>query len=394
MSLFARIGPLPGTSAVVIYDREGSDILEKTLLQDIAHEILPVRGERYYLSLAIIMGILRRLGLLFEQKNLPRGRKLRFLAGQLFRIFQLSCLAVMRPKVVLTYIDNSYDFQWLSRRYQGAMFYAIQNGVRSPYDVADWLPPNPHPARVISMPHFFCYGEYERDLYAQYGHQVDNFHPVGSLQAGYYKANLPKKNPARVFDLCLVSQWWEEVESPGGPVAEIKRSVVTLHEMLRRYLSETRVSMCVAMRSADGRETGYFRRLFGDHVRMIPNNRDAMSTYFAMDEGGVVLTHDSSAAREAFGWGKKVLFCNFSGHANYDSPRPGPWSVTDADYPLFKDKLDRLRSMEPADFSAAAGDHARYLMKYNPQCPAHKVIRGKILEALGGAGAGDTTGRP
>ena len=47
--------------------------------------------------------------------------------------------------------------------------------------------------RIISMPNFFCFGNYEVNLYKKHEHDVDNFYPVGSLKASYYKSCLSKK---------------------------------------------------------------------------------------------------------------------------------------------------------------------------------------------------------
>ena len=107
-----------------------------------------------------------------------------------------------------------------------------------------------------------------------------------------------------------------------------------------------------------------------------------MSTYFTMDRSVVVLSVYSTAVREAFGWGKKVLFCNFTGNEDYSSPRDGLWSLNEPDYEIFKDRLNYIYNMDMEKYIEMTRGYSKYLMNYDFKNPAHQVIRNMILKEL------------
>jgi len=373
----------PKKSDIVIFDLAGSDILQRTVLEDLDHTIIHARFERYHITPYILLYMLKNL----NKINFLRGdgitlkRKVRFLAGQLYKIYLLSCIEHIRPKVVLTFIDNSYWFQAISRIYKKCEFYAIQNGVRSRYDVTEWLPAPPHPASTISMPNLVCFGTYEIELYKKYNHSISAFHPVGPLVGSYYKSELAKDNAMAEFDICLVSQWHDSIMSD-QEYPEIKSGLVILDEYLSKYVNKTKASLCIALRSGDPRELQYFYGIYGDRATIIENDREAMSTYAAMDRGAMIVAFDSTAAREAFGWGKKVLFCNFSGDDNYDSPREGIWFISEKNYEKFREKLDYIRQVDEGQYQAEIKEYQRYLMNYNFELPAHVYIRNLVVDCI------------
>lgn len=367
----------PPRSDLVIYDEAGSDRLIMTALKGLEFVILPVRRERFYISLPIAARML---------KNLPRLGNLTF--GQFFRIYLLSCIEHMRPKAVVTFMDNDIFFQALSRDYPRAAFIAVQNGVKPlesvtspPRHPLGWLPEPPKMGSKISLPELFCFGLYEEEIYKRYGHEVDRFHPVGSLVGGYYKSEISDGSGRIDYDVLLVSQFRASISNDGA-FSYLKKGLDTLHDFLARYAKTRPLRFAVAFCSKDPAERAYFEGIFGKDVAMVPYAREELSTYAAMDRAKVVVSLSSAAAYEAVGWGKKVFFCNFTGTPARDCPRSGFWSIESPDYPRFKEKLDRLLAMDQAEFERLTADTRRYLMNFDPHRPAHAVVRERVLEAL------------
>lgn len=380
----------PSQSEVIILYQAGSRLIAEMILKDIPHCVMDIENGAIYISPKIIMGMLRRFQIMKNEQAAFRSvqKRLRFIAGLLLRIYYLSCLDSMRPKVILTYLDNSYNFQWMSRRYPEAVFLAIQNGVRLPSNMRTCQSVAPHPASIISMPHYFCFGEFEKDLHRKYGHHIDHYYPVGSLRAGYYRSELAESNPSIRFDLCLIvtGQWPNEITPTPS---EIRQSAVILHNFLKRYIVESGATLCVALRTMENGTEEYFKQFFGKdiHVTRLDRavftaKRESMATFFAIDQSIVAITRDSTAGVEAFGWGKKVLFCNFSGNDDYDFPCSGPWFIKRADYSLFKKHIEDLRVMSKDEYQKVSSEAAQYLMNLNEEFPAHKVIRERILQCL------------
>lgn len=375
----------PDQAAVVVFDREGSDMLATAVLAGVPHQVMSVRGEQWVAGWRVWAGVLHGLRLIDWRwvRHDPRG-PVRALRGELFKAYLYGYLCALRPRVVLTFIDTSWHFMWLSRNYRGARFFAVQNGVRSAWNLVDDRPPPPHVGHVMSMPALFCFGDYERDLYTRLGQQVDLLVPVGSLRADWYLSRVAPVRPSRACDICLVSQWLVAMVEDAGVFPDIQQSLRTLDGYLVRYLDERAATACVALRSADPREQAHFVRTYGDRVAIPPRDPAAMSSYAVIDRSEVTLSMDSSIQREAYGWGKKVLFCNYSGReVNRSSPVIDLCYLDQEGYERFRDRLDRLLAMPADDYRAAIADNARYLMRCQPDEPSFDMVRARVLEAAG-----------
>jgi surface carbohydrate biosynthesis protein len=352
-------------SNVVVFDREGSEVLGKFVLRDIPHFVLCSRQELIYFNPRVVI---------FFLKNVLRLYHDPLSLGTLHRIYLLSCIEILAPKIILTFIDNSYDFQWIARHYSNGKCYAVQNGMRLSINLTKWLPAAPHPASKIYLPNFLCFGNFEKDMYRYYGHEIDRFHPVGSLRGGYYLNRLRSRRINQRFDICLISEWDPGLQD--NPIfPEIGQSIVISDNYVSRYAKMYDVKICIATRSPDGREIEYFSQIFGERAVIIKNDRETMSTYRAIDESNVSVTAFSTAGVEAFGWGKKILFCNFTGHKDYALPVPDICSIDKPDFETFCAKINFLLSIDPSKFMASAGKSARYMMNYNEAVPAHLYLQ-------------------
>ena len=231
------------------------------------------------------------------------------------------------------------------------------------------------------MPHLFCFGEVEKDVYQAYGHMVDHFHPIGSIKAGYYFTEMVRERPAIEFDICIVSQWATAVMLDGA-YPEIKRSLEIMDGFLARYLKEHALRLCIALRESTPEEIAYFERHYAGEAVLIPQNYEAMSTYAAIDQSAIIVVLDSTVGREAYGLGKKVLFCNFTGHDMYDTPAHPSCFVNQERYETFNDRLEWIRHENPSRYYLTTVTAASYLMTNLPDQPAHTLMRKALRSAI------------
>jgi len=366
----------PQKNDVLLFDQRSSKIIKGILLHDINCTVLPIRNELNYVSIqliAITTKNLIKIAFQYKGKKLFNHKELPKITWHL-----LSCIEYISPKVVLTCIDNSGSFQWISRHYDKATFYVIQNGFHGNLGTAE------RGDLAHSMPHFMCFGRFEEDSYKKYNCKVDNFYPVGSLLGGYYKYEIC--NGLRVetdYDICLVSQFREQMITEGKS-QKIKKELTILNTFFKKYIDEHDSVMAnIACASNMDIEEQYFETVFGDRVHIIKNIRDEFTTYRSMDRSDVILTAGSTAGIEALGWGKKVLFCNFSNQDAFPIFQfPDVCTVTIPDYNVFCAKLDYLRGLDDLTYRKLTEDSARYFMNYDPQNPPHKFIREKIFKCL------------
>ena len=208
---------------------------------------------------------------------------------------------------------------------------------------------------------------------------------MGHLRGGFYKAELLESSIKVDFDICLVSD--QLLSFPERHIlTKFELGVGYLHKLVHKYVVEEHLSCCVAMRSIDKHdqriEKEYFVNIFGDRVKIIKRNDIQMSTYASMERSLVVVALNSTAVFEAFGWGKKVLFCNLSGDDFNQLPLPVICTMNVNNYEIFKSKLDYLRQLDENEYREITQSHARYLMNYDFENPTHSVIRKMILEYL------------
>ena len=103
----------------------------------------------------------------------------------------------MQPKVLVTFIDNSSTFSWISKNCNNFESIAIQNGFRI----------SSHLTKDVNfyLQHYFCFGNHEISKFNKMGFTIENYYPVGSLAAslGFGKINEIQSE----YDMLIVSSW-------------------------------------------------------------------------------------------------------------------------------------------------------------------------------------------
>jgi hypothetical protein len=385
----------PAKNAVVIFDDNGSDLLRMAVLKNIESTIIYNRKEAYYVTVMLLFFMAKNiLRFLVNSNQLSlQGANSGGLLFKIYKIYLFSCIDYIKPKVVLTFIDNSSIFHWLSRTYKSCAFYAVQNGSRNDAKRLHYRNQVDsdgntssrsvhYSTNVTSMPNLFSFGKYEVDLYKKHKQEVDNIYPVGALKGSYYKACIADSDAKVKFDICLISD--QLLSFPKGHVmSKHDRGVAALHGLVQQYVAESQTSICIAMRSTNEQnqqvEADYFMNLFGHGAELFERYNAPWSTYRAMESSSIVIALNSTCAFEAFGWGNKVLFCNLSGDDFYQTPLPDICSMNQNEYTVFKNKLNSLRELNMNDYKERTEVQAQYIMNYDPEKPAHIKIREKIL---------------
>jgi hypothetical protein len=378
----------PPVDVIVYYSGKGSDFISRVVLKEISHRILAApRGSKeantLYLSFGVATQFVRLLPLAINNlPDLPSLEKLKLAIGNTVRVYQLATILAFRPKLVITLIDTSFDFQWMSRQVATPKFYAIANSPRDETHIVDEMPHRlPHPGGVFYIPNYFVYGRNDRDVFVRHSQEIGRFHLVGPLRYGYYLTQLKKKSVAPLFDICLISQYVVEIFE-GGDLPDVAESLKRLHAHLSRYIEETGLRLVVALRSNTEKEISYFCSAFNNSAVLQANSFENMTTYHVMDRSRLIISHSSTAAQNAFGIGQRVLFTNYSKNKRLSFFAKGFWMDEDGEYLSFCEKVERLLSMDSSEYSGLTAGARAKLMTFDSRRPAHEVIRTKILEEI------------
>ena len=138
-----------------------------------------------------------------------------FSKGNLFTAYLISLIELIRPKVVITNIDNSFKFSDVAKILEKKTnFIAIQNASRGDLLQLDYL----YNAKKVKhnllkkyyIPNLFCFGDYERELYKKLNIAVKNIYPVGNLRWANFLDHIKYENDSDEkynSDICLISEY-------------------------------------------------------------------------------------------------------------------------------------------------------------------------------------------
>jgi surface carbohydrate biosynthesis protein len=245
----------------------------------------------------------------------------------------------LAPKIVITYIDNSYLYQRAAYYLHNKIpFLAIQNGTR--------LLERDHSGHKKKLFHdyLFVIGEYDVEQYKNFNYHVNFFLPVGSLRNAFYindLGNFADKNSE--YDVCVVSQVRPSLQKN---FPEQYLAFEKLISFLNRYQLENNIKICVALRrqkeDSDYKWECEWYESRIQNLKFIENRQKEYSTYLACDRSAVTVGLHSTALRESYGRGNKILSCNFSNFHEYNFPVEDDVSLNIFDYKEFSKRLDYL----------------------------------------------------
>jgi surface carbohydrate biosynthesis protein len=361
--------------------------IKKFVLRDIKSTSLENTdlGRIYFVTPALIFKTLFRLHLVDWS---VRGEtwSFRSLLGRIFRIYILACIEETQAKVVITFIDNSRVAQSLSRIDPKRTYFFVQNGTRTLACVRDTLP---HPASIITMTNFFCFGQRDIDLLTKHGHRVDNYFSIGSLGTGCYQSHV-LADPSIDFDLCLISQWDKSFleenlnEKPVGSISyRIGVGITGVNSFLSRLVGEIGLKLVICLRNENNEEeVTYFKDMFGNKPFISEHNYKSFAAYQMIDRSRLTVALNSTLLSEAFSRGKKVLWCNVPKDEHYEMPEAGISYFDGNDYAAFKERVLILLKMPQDEYEETTRERKRYINNYNPLSPPHEVIRTAVIKVL------------
>jgi surface carbohydrate biosynthesis protein len=333
----------------IIFDERGSDILTKTCLHDIPHNIF---------SLSDIEPSL------YTMQNIMRTATI----NTLYKKYIESRLKKAHPKVIITWVDNNPLWWWLSRVYKNATLISVQNGVRLESNLTD--------GGTQTHQHLMCWGKRDVDNYAMFGHVVERFHPIGSVKMDYYKNTRHSLDVKQEYDISLIS---EHQFFMNNKYPLLQKGVASLHERLRSYLEEyPSIKCCVAMRTDIDEEFKYFKNIFGGRIDII-KNISGFNTYKLMSKSKLSLTMDSSAGIEGLGLGKKVIFVNMSSVGERNFPEFG--GITKPTQEQFNNIISSTLDVDEVEYMNKIRKSVDYYITRNP-VPAHEYLNGFIKSLI------------
>jgi len=111
-------------------------------------------------------------------------------------------ISELKPKVVITFIDNNSFMGEIQSLFPDLLVISIQNGIRGPGF-------QEHESRILIYPHYFGFGDYEFNTMKKKNKIVKKYYSQGSFKMGVFLTNLykPIEKDGDTKKICFISQW-------------------------------------------------------------------------------------------------------------------------------------------------------------------------------------------
>ena len=342
---------------IIIFDETNSQLIMNIIPDTYSYSIYKTRPVEFTITLPIILRLIFNLKdiKIFEQFTTNKGF-FKNILWQFLCIYIKSYIQIVKPKAVITSIDNCTKFAWLSKHMQDIPFIAIQNGFRLSYALDNSL---------YHCQHLFCFGDFEVENFPKREWTVNNFYPVGSAFASmHFKDKYEDKIDTSELDILVVSCWRGNIGFEQDVQDSMKAMRLFDLEFVV-YLRKRNLKAAVILRSERDSEhwfmpemgvteEEYFKSIYGDNINIIETDFSLRNIYPLMAISKLIIAgFGTTSLLEASGVGKKILYCDFTYQNKYFSDFNKEILFTDnKDSPalIFSDRLDELLDISSHEY--------------------------------------------
>ena len=323
-----------GKKEVILFDCDNTKYIKKFFKKENTFT-LSVRLNRIkviYLNKKVVLFILKNL---FNNK--------------LKTNYLLSLIEQIKPKLLVTHIDNSQDFYLVAKSiHKKISCLAIQQAHRADLNT------NPYKEiKNIFIPNLFCFSDYDKILFRNNKVNVSKFYSTGSLNLAY-AFNYLKKNKIKkqqIYDICLVSEPHLNVQDEFNNIKNFADTCGLISIYTHRLCIEENLKLIFVGESVKNtlsgkREIQFYDKYLGKNKFNISQQaKSTFPSYQRIYQSKLTIGHVSTMLREAIGLKKKVLYCNFSGSEMIKSPLSGIAEIKKPSYKEFKKKVLKILSL-------------------------------------------------
>lgn len=363
---------------VLIVDHVGSDWLKYCIPEDCSRFIIETRGVIPFVrSLSFFYNFLWFLVKIRE-----------------FKISWLSAIILeLKPKVVMTFIDNNRHMGKLQTIFPDMLVVSIQNGVRSEDKEPCF---EALPKEYLNFPHYFGFGSHELDIMKNKNCSVKKYYPVGSLKLGIFLSNFYIKSTQRrnKKSICFISQYVYSI-SKSIDLVNVKymESLREMCKLLSDFVIDNNARVDILMRYELGSENYeselvFFKKFF-NHGDVTFHEREVqrMTSYQIGLDCDLTVAFHSTLLFELFGMGKKVFLCggvdqnlvDMLGCRSLFKSIPNECLLDSWSLDEFRKKASSLIEMADEDFFIKSKNARKYYMSFGGKYP-HQIIHNVIQD--------------
>ena len=363
----------------------------KYLLTNYEYNILEVRPNRINAIFISVKFITKFFLNIFKSSN-KSGKNL-------ITIYSYTVLKMIKPKIVITSIDNHGQFSDLARLLDDDIqFLAVQNSNR--HDFASNL--HRYENRIakkninndLYLPHYFCFGQLEIDDCNLYKINVKNFYKYGSIGVAnffhYLNQNKIKLNKNK-YDICLISEPsvgenaafnQNSMEEGFAQIARFAIKFSRKHKLKFIFAGKRIRQTALGKVSYDNEINFYKKYLDKSDFDYLMNNlnekKNFLSSFQAIFESKVAVAAQSTLLRNKIGLNEKILSCNLTNFKIYDFPINGVCTINNCNYEDFENRLQKILNMSIKDYFYNIDRDKSYIMTFDKELSTIDKIKKKI----------------
>ena len=342
-----------------------------------------------------------------QQINIFVVIKMLFLFQHSHAQYRVAFINMVRPKVVITFIDNDVTFYSLKSLVSGPQFISVQNGLRHNYSfnsqggLLDQLD-EVSKQKTLACDYICVFGLASANLFLTYVKAETVI--TGSIQNNFRETSAPN---AITSDVVFVSQLQAFTLEGSSVKVYFGLREITISEFfeaerqivraLDKYCEENalRLVVCGKRDQTHTYEREFFENILQPKKPNFLTRESGSSTYDAINSTGLVVTIDSTIGYESLSIGKRVAFmsgrtqsADLVGLAqvrdtNFGYPldltQTGKFWTNQATTAELTRILDYLRAVTDEEWAAEIAPYNETLMAYQPGNPVFK----KLLLDLG-----------
>jgi len=368
-----KIWRWPRQSAVLIFDSASQNVLLE-YLEPWKPEVLHVGGER--INMPVLLASLLK-------------------SGKFSDAYVDSFIEKVRPRLVITFIDNSFSFYSIRQRHPTVKTLFVQNGSRSYYaDIFEVLDKISSDCRAaLRVDYMLTFGPIIGAEYAR--HIKGTVVSMGSIRNN----RLPRTRPSQRDVIAFVSQWHKYGFYVGSTLCTQETFFGQADRLIIRFLmhyakqKQKRLTILRRNRKHDelcNQEEAYFRKLLGCEAEFLDPNGICPS-YQAIDTAEVVVAVDTTLGYESIARGNRTAIFSIRSDllgvpdATYgwpgDFPAKGPFWTNHPNAADFERILDHLFAINDEQWQAELAKHSfEKIMIYDP---GNSILKSVLQEELG-----------
>ena len=376
-------------SQIVIFEETNAHIVVDLIPKNLSYTIFHTSPVEINLSIRTFLKFITNLKYFNFKFLFQKTHSLFYgLFWQLKMIYIKSDIDLRHPKAIMTFIDNSPQFAWLSTNFKDVPCIAIQNGFRLAYCAEN--------ESRYHCQHLFCFGKQQTESFPKLGYKVNHFYPVGSLNLSHnFDIKLSKAKP--VYDFLVISCWRGNI-GDSLDVIDSMRAMGKMDEVFSEYLKTKKFRAAVLLRSERDSEdwimnlTGmseedYYKSVYGSSIEIIETNFSQRNVYPTMQLSDVIIAGASTTCIvEAFAMGKKVLYVNFCDsdkyHVDFDAEIVFTGKIGDDNKRLWQ-RLDYLQKIPTQDYQVKNNELMDYYVRKPTNLSTREEIKSKTSSIIG-----------